>query len=346
MKRGVETPNMMFAARITGTGSAFPKKRMSNDDLVKMVATKGVKTSDEWIRERTGICERRISDLEDPDESNSSLGLRASTLALEMAGKTPADIDQIIFATCTPDTKLPSSACWLQHKIGAKNAWATDVNAACSGFLYGVTIADQFIRSGQVKTSLVVGGEVLSSINNWEDRGVCILFGDGAGAAVIERVPGNSPHRVLSSHLHSDGNLWELLYVPAGGSSEVFTPERYHQNRHLIRMNGKEVFKVAVRTLTKFAQTALEENQMTGEDLDWFIPHQANLRIIDAVAKRLNIPMEKVIINVDLYGNTSSATVPTALDEAVRDGRITAGQTVLFDVFGAGLTYGSLLLRW
>jgi len=197
-----------------------------------------------------------------------------------------------------------------------------------------------------VKTSLVVGGEVLSSINNWEDRGVCILFGDGAGAAVVERVEEDSPHRILSSHLHSDGSLWELLYVPAGGSREVFTPERFQQKRHLVRMNGKEVFKVAVRTLTKFAHMALEENCMKVEDLDWFVPHQANMRIIDAVAQRLNIPMEKVIVNIDLYGNTSSATVPTALDEAVRDGRITSGQTVLFDVFGAGLTYGSLLLRW
>jgi len=337
---------MTFAARITGTGSAFPKKRMTNRDIVDMLAEMDIETSDKWIRERTGICERRISDLEDPAENNSSLGLIAANQALEMAGKTPEDIDQIIYATCTPDTKLPSSACWLQHKIGATKAWATDINAACSGFLYGVTIADQFIRSGQVKTSLVVGGEVLSSINNWEDRGVCILFGDGAGAAVVEQVPENSPHRVLSSHLHSDGSLWELLYVPAGGSSEVFTLERFYQKRHLIRMNGKEVFKIAVRTLTKFAQIALDENRMTIEDLDWFVPHQANLRIIDAVAKRLNIPMEKVIINVDLYGNTSSATVPTALDEAVRDGRITSGQTVLFDVFGAGLTYGSLLLRW
>ena len=337
---------MTFAARITGTGSAFPKKRMTNEDIVHLLASLGVETSDQWIQERTGISERRIADLEDPTEDNSSLGLAAANQALEMAGKTPEDIDQIIFATCTPDTKLPSSACWLQHKIGASNAWATDINAACSGFLYGVSIADQFIQSGQVKTSLVVGGEVLSSINNWEDRSVCILFGDGAGAAVIEREQEDCPHRILSSHLHSDGSLWELLYVPAGGSREVFTPERFHQKRHLIRMNGKEVFKIAVRTLTKFALTALEANHMTVEDLDWFVPHQANMRIIDAVVERLNIPVEKVIINVDLYGNTSSATVPTALDEAVRDGRITSGHTVLFDVFGAGLTYGSLLLRW
>jgi 3-oxoacyl-[acyl-carrier-protein] synthase-3 len=335
-----------YASRITGTGSAFPKTCVTNEDLVKKLANLGIETSDQWIQERTGIRERRIADLENPEESNSSLGVAAVGKAMEMAGKTPEDIDQIIYATCTPDTKLPSSACWLQHKIGAKRAWVMDINAACSGFVYGITIADQFIRSGQTKTALVIGAEVLTSINNWEDRNLCILFGDGAGAAVIERVDGDSPSRILTSHLLSDGSLWELLHVPAGGSKMVFTPERYFQKFHLAQMNGKEIFKVAVRTLTEFALRALNENQMTIEDLDWFIPHQANLRILEVVAKRLKIPMDKVVLNVDRYGNTSGATVPTALDEAVRDGRIKEGQTVLFDVFGAGLTYGSSLIRW
>lgn len=335
-----------FASRITGTGSAFPETRVTNDDLVEKLAKLGVETSDEWIRERTGIRERRISDLEDPKDSNASLGHAAATKALEMAGKTPDDIDQIIYATCTPDTKVPSSSCWLQDKMEAKRAWAMDINAACSGFVYGITIADQFISSGQTRTALVIGAEVLTSINNWEDRSVCILFGDGAGAAVVERVDADSPSRILTSHLHSDGSLWELLHVPAGGSKMVLTPERLLQKLHLVQMNGKEVFKVAVRTLTEFAHRALDENQMSVEDLDWFIPHQANHRILDAVAKRLNLPKEKVVLNLDRYGNTSSATVPTALDEAVRDGSIKEGHTVLFDVFGAGLTYGSTLIRW
>lgn len=263
-----------------------------------------------------------------------------------MAGKTPEDIDQIIYATCSPDTQLPSTACWLQHKLGAFRAWALDINAACSGFVYGLAIAEKFVCSGQVQTALVVGGEVLSSIIDWNDRNSCILFGDGAGAALVERVPADSRRRVLSSHLHSDGNLWELFHIPAGGSTMEVTPERYAQHLHKIKMRGKEIFKVAVRTLADFAIRALEQNRLTVADLDWFVPHQANLRIIEAVARRLDFPMEKVLINVDRYGNTSAATVPTAFDEAVRDGRIQQGQIVLFDAFGAGLTYGSILLRW
>ena len=337
---------MSFAARITGTGSAFPEKRLTNEALVEKLAGLGVETSDQWILERTGIRERRIADPENPEERNSSLGAAAAAKALAMAGKVPGDIDQIIYSTCTPDTKLPSSACWLQHKIGAANAWAVDINAACSGFVYGMAMADQFIRSGQTKVALVVGAEVLTSINNWEDRSLCILFADGAGAAVVERADSDSSRRILSSHLLSDGSLWELLHIPAGGSAMALTPERLLQKLHLIHMNGKEIFKVAVRTLTDFALRALDENQMTIDDLDWFIPHQANLRIMEAVAKRLKLPGEKIVVNVDRYGNTSGATVPTALDEAVRDGRIKPGQTVLLDVFGAGLTYGSMLLRW
>jgi 3-oxoacyl-[acyl-carrier-protein] synthase-3 len=337
---------MSFAARITGTGSAFPKTTVTNDDLVEKLAALGIETSNQWIVERTGIRERRISDLENPEESNSSLGAAAAMKALDMAGKKPEDIDQIIYATCTPDTKLPSSACWLQQKIGAVNAWATDINSACSGFVYGVAIVDQFIRSGQSKTTLVVGAEVLTSINNWEDRNICFLFGDGAGAAVVEQVEADSPRRILTSHLKSDGNLAKILHVPAGGSGMVFTPERYHEKLHLLTMNGKEIFKSAVRTLSEYALLAMEQNGMTFDDMDWFIPHQANIRILDAVAKRLEIPQEKIVINLDRYGNTSGATVPTALDGAVRDGRIKPGDTLLFDVFGSGLTYGSMLLRW
>jgi len=337
---------MKFASKITGTGSAFPAKRVTNDDLVQQLAQLGVETTNQWIVDRTGIQERRIADLENPEERNSALGSKAAMRALDMAGKRPKDIDQIIYATCTADTKLPSSACWLQEKIGAVNAWATDINAACSGFVYGVATADQFIKSGQTQTALVVGAEILTSVNNFKDRSLCILFGDGAGAAIVEQTDADADRRILSSHLHSDGGLWELLHVPAGGSAMVITPERLEQKLHLAQMNGKEIFKVAVRTLSEFAQRALEKNGLTVDTLDWLIPHQANLRILEAVARRLKLAPGKLVINVDRFGNTSGATVPTALDEAVRDGRIRKGQTVLFDVFGAGLTYGSMLLRW
>jgi len=334
-------PSSPFAARIIGTGSAFPEGRLTNEEL-----SKRVETSDEWISERTGIRERRIAQPGKEADRNSSLGLIAATRALEMAGKRPEDIDQILYATCTPDTLIPSTACWLQKKLGAKRAWALDLNAACSGFVYALATADQFIRSGQIKTSLVVGGDLLSAFTNWDDRGSCILFGDGAGAAIVERTSTDSPHRILSSHLETDGDLWDYFHIVAGGSNQEVTPEMRAQKLDKMQMKGKEIFKVAVRTLTDFAVKALESNGLTANDIDWVIPHQANLRIIEAVAKRLEIPMDKVIVNIQRYGNTSSATVPTALDEAVRDGRIRPGQTVLLDVFGAGLTYGSLLVRW
>ena len=337
---------MNFAARITGTGSAFPKNRVTNSNIVTKLGELGIETSEEWIRERTGIYERRISNLENPKEQNSSLAFSAAQKALDMAGKSPEDIDQIIYATCSPDTPLPSSACWLQHKMGAFKAWAMDINAACSGFIYGLATAEQFIRSGQVTTSLVVGAEVLNPILNWEDRNSCILFGDGAGAAIVEQTSEDSARQILSSHLLSDGSLWELLYVPAGGSNMEVTPERYAKKLNKLTMKGKEIFKVAVKTLADFALLALKKNQMTTDDLDWFVPHQANRRIIEAVANRLEFPMEKTLVNVDRFGNTSAATIPTVLDEANRDGRIKKGQTVLLTAFGAGLTYGSILIRW
>ncbi len=330
-----------YSSRITGTGSAFPQNRLTNHDLAKRVDT-----SDEWIADRTGIRERRIVRPGDPSEQNSSLGYAAALKALEMAGKTPDQIDQIIYATVTPDTLIPSAACWLQHKLGARRAWAMDLNAACSGFVYALATADQFIRSGQVRTSLVVGADVLSSVTNWSDRSSCILFGDGAGAFIVEQTHAQSPHRILSSHLGSDGDLWEVFHIPAGGSNLEVTPEAYSKNLHKMNMKGKEIFKSAVRTLSDYAVMAIEANGLKPEEIDWLIPHQANLRIIEAVAKRLNFPMSKVLVNIDRFGNTSSATVPTAMDEAVRDGRIQKGQTLLLDVFGAGLTYGSILVRW
>ncbi len=337
---------MVYAAQIIGTGSAFPQKRMTNFDIIEKLASMGIESSEEWVRERTGIRERRISDPDNPVERNSSLGMRAAQEALEMAGKTPADIDLIIYATCSPDTKVPSTACRMQHKLGADRAWAMDINAACTGFLYALSIAEKFIFCGQVKTALVIGSEVLSPFINWEDRNTCFLFGDGAGAAILQQAPLDSDHRILASHLFSNGHLWELIHVPAGGSSTELTPERYAQKLGKIRMNGTEVFKIAVRTMADLATKALAEQNMTTGDLTAFIPHQANIRIIESVAGRLNLAAEKVVVNVDRFGNTSAATIPTALDEAVRDGRIRSGNAVLLDAFGAGLTSGSLLMRW
>jgi 3-oxoacyl-[acyl-carrier-protein] synthase-3 len=337
---------MDYAARILGTGSAHPEKRITNADIARKIAEFGIETNDRWIRERTGIRERRMADVQSSAETNSSLGAEAAQKALAMAGKTAADIDQIIYATCTPDTIIPSTACWLQQKIGADRAWAMDINAACSGFVYGIVTAEQFIRSGHARTVLVVGAEVLTQFVNWQDRTSCILFGDGAGAAVLEQVPAQTPRRLLSNHLLSNGDLNALFLIPAGGSKLEVTPERYHQNLHKIQMNGREIFKVAVRTLVECAQQTLAKNQMTIADLDWFVPHQANIRIIEAVAERLRFPMDRVLINVDRFGNTSAATIPTVLDEALRDGRIQNGQTILFDAFGAGLTAGAVLLRW
>lgn len=330
-----------FASRVTGIGSSFPARRVSNDEL-----SKTIETNDEWIRERTGIVERRIAEPGNPAEQNSSLGMKAALRAMEMAGKRPEDIDAILYATCSPDTLVPNTACWLQHKMGATRAWALDINAACSGFVYALSIADQFIRCGNGKTMLVVGAEVLSPFVNWKDRTSCILFGDGAGAAIVERTSPDSPHRILSSHLQGDGSLWEVFHIPAGGSNMAVTPEVYEQGLHTMKMKGKEIFKVAVKTLSDFAITAVESNGLKLSDIDWVIPHQANLRIIEAVAKRLEVPMDRVLVNIDRYGNTSAATVPTALDEAVRDGRVKPGHLLLLDVFGAGLTYGSVLMRW
>jgi 3-oxoacyl-[acyl-carrier-protein] synthase-3 len=316
---------MGYAATIIGTGCAFPEKRVNNDDIAHRLEEEDISTSDEVIRERTGIHERRFSDPLNTDEYNSSLGVTAARQALEMAGRTRGDIDQIIYATCSPDTLIPSTACWLQHKLGVPRAWAMDVNAACSGFVYGLATADQFIRSGQTQTALVVGAEVLNPFIDWRDQGTSILFGDDAGAAVVTRTAPDASARILSSHLLSDGNLWELLYIPAGGSKMEVTPENYSRNMHKMRMLGREIFKVAVRTLSEIAVQALESNAFTLDDLDWFVPHQANYRIIEVVAKRLDFSMDRVVVNVDRYGNTSAATIPTALDEAVRDGRIQHG---------------------
>ena len=330
-----------FGSQIIGTGSAFPHRRLTNDAL-----TARIETTSQWIEDRTGIRERYISEPGRETEFNSALGARAALLALEMAGRTPLDVDQIIYATCTPDTLIPATACWLQKRIGASRAWAMDINAACSGFVFGLATADQFIRSGNVKTALVVGADKLSAFTNWSDRSSCILFGDGAGAAVVERTAADSPRRILTFHLTANGELYDLFHIETGGSNRETTPEAFAHNLHKMQMRGREIFKQAVQSLVDYATLALEANHYSIEDLDWFVPHQANLRIIEAVAKRLGVPLQRVVINIERYGNTSSATAPSALDEAVRDGRIKPGDLILMDVFGAGLTCGSLLMRW
>ncbi len=337
---------MSFAVRITGTGSAFPAKRVTNHDLSEKLARLGVDTNDKWIRERTGITERRYADVRNDRTPNATLAAKAANRALEMAGKTPQDIDQIIVATCSADSFLPSTACWLQQKLGANRAWAMDINAACSGFVYGMVTASQFIMTGQTQTALVVGSEVLHPYLNWHDRASCILFGDAAGAAIVERVPEDSQRRILSWHLSSDGLYGDLLYISGIGAQ--LDPSAADQNptQNKMMMNGREIFKIAVRTLTDFAQRTLADNDIGIEQVDWFVPHQANKRILEAVAQRLDLPPEKVLINVDRYGNTSSATIPTVLDEAIRDHRIKKGQLLLLDAFGAGFTYGAMLIRW
>lgn len=326
----------MIHARITGTGSFAPKKIITNVDLEKLVDT-----SDNWITERTGIKERRIAE---KGQTTSDLAYEAGKKALKAAGIGAQDLDLILVATMTPDTILPSMGCVLQEKLGAKKAAAFDIAAACSGFIYGMSVADAFIRSGAYKNILLVGAEVLSRFTDWEDRTTCILFGDGAGAVVIQRHAGK--RGILSTHLHSDGAFGDLLYVPAGGASHPPSHDTIRRRMHFIRMKGNETFKAAVRSLEGVVQEALEHNKVKAEEIDFLVPHQANLRIIQAMAQRLNMPMEKVVLTLPKYGNTSAASIPMALDEAVRDGRIRDNHLILFEAFGGGLTWASALVRW
>jgi len=326
----------MIHARITGTGSFAPKKIITNQDLEKLVDT-----SDAWIIERTGIKERRIAE---KGQTTSDLAYEAGKKALKAAGIGAQDLDLILVATMTPDTILPSMGCVLQNKLGAKNAAAFDIAAACSGFIFGMSMADAFIKSGAYKNILLVGAEVLSRFTDWEDRTTCILFGDGAGAVVIQRHAGK--RGILSTHLHSDGAFGDLLHVPAGGASHPASHDTIRKRMHFIRMKGNETFKAAVRALEGVVQEALEHNKVKPEEIDFLVPHQANLRIIQAMAQRLNMPMEKVVLTLPKYGNTSAASIPMALDEAVRDGRIKENHLLLFEAFGGGLTWASALVRW
>lgn len=326
----------MRRSRIVSTGSYVPEKVLTNIDLEKMV-----ETSDEWIIERTGIKERRIAD---ESQAASDLAYEASKGALKGADLKPEDLDLIIVTTVTGDMPFPSTACILQDKLGAKKATAFDINAACSGFLYGLYVADSFIKSGIHKRILVVGTEVLSKITDWDDRTTCILFGDGAGAAIIE--PTEEDRGVISMHIHSDGSMWDLLNMPGGGSRNPASKDSIEKRLHFIKMKGNEIFKVAVRKLEDLAVKILKENKLEPSQISLFIPHQANLRIIQAIAERLGIPMEKVYININRYGNTSAASIPIALDEAVRDGKVKDGDYILLEAFGGGLTWASALIKW
>ena len=326
----------MIHARITGTGSYAPAKIITNHDLEKLVDT-----SDDWITERTGIKERRVVE---KGQATSDLAYEASRKALKAAGLGANELDLILIATTTPDMLMPNLGCVLQNKLGAKKAAAFDIYAACSGFLYGMSVADAFIKSGMYKNILLVGAEVLSRFVDWEDRTTCILFGDGAGAVVLQRHSGK--RGVLSTHLHSDGSLGDLLYLPAGGSQHPASHETIHKRMHFIKMKGNETFKAAVLALEGVVQEALAYNKVKPEEIDFLIPHQANLRIIQAMAQRLKMPMEKVVLTLPKYGNTSAASIPMALDEAVRDGRIKENHLLLFEAFGGGLTWASALVRW
>jgi 3-oxoacyl-[acyl-carrier-protein] synthase-3 len=296
-----------------------------------------VETSDEWIASRTGIRQRHIAA---EGQTTGDLAYAAAIAAMEAAGVSARDIELIIVGTTTPDVIFPSTACLVQHRLGANGCAAFDVNAACSGFIYALTVANQFIRAGTVKTALVIGAETLSRMLDWSDRGTCVLFGDGAGAVVLKAAdePG-----ILSSHIHADGGYKELLWNPVG-VSKGFTDEKNHGVRVL--MQGREVFKVAVKTLDRVVEETLEANGLDRHAIDWLIPHQANLRIIQATAKRLDMPMERVIVTVDKHANTSAGSVPLALDFAVRSGKVQRGQLLLLEAFGGGFTWGSALLRY
>ncbi|MBI3995942.1 MAG: ketoacyl-ACP synthase III [Nitrospirae bacterium] len=322
--------------RIIGTGSYLPKRIMTNRDLERLV-----ETTESWILERTGIRERRIAD---EREAASDLAVHAARQSLEMSGIDEKDLDLIIVATATPDMFFPSTACIVQDRIGARQAAAFDLSAACSGFLFALSVADQYIRNGVYRQVLIIGSEVMSRIIDWTDRNTCVLFGDGAGAAVLQRTQGE--HGVLSSHLHSDGRLWSLIQVPGGGSRIPPSPAMLAERKPYIKMKGNETFKVAVRTLEEAVHETLKAAHVQPSELSLLIPHQANIRIILAVAQRLGLPMEKVMLNVERYGNTSAASIPIALDEAVRGGRVNEGDLLLFEAFGAGLTWGSALVRW
>jgi len=323
-------------SRILGVGAYTPERILTNRELERIVDT-----SDEWVRERTGIHERRIAA---DGESTSDMALRAAERALEMAGLGPQALDLIVVGTVTPDMPFPSTAAFLQHKLGAGTIPSFDIGAACAGFIYGLSIADRFIGAGAHRNVLVVGVELLSRVLDWQDRGTCVLFGDGAGAAVVGVAEGDG-RGVLSTSLHTDGALTGLLCIPGGGSREPLTVQRLADQRNKVHMMGQEIFRVAVKNLAMSSEAAMAEAGVKASDIDWVVPHQANIRILKQIGERLAIPIERFVLNIDRYGNTSSASVPIALDEAWRDGRIKAGQTVLVFALGSGVSWASAILR-
>ena len=327
---------MPVRSRIIGVGSYLPTKILTNHDMEREVDT-----SDEWILDRTGIRERRIASEE---EATSDLAFNAAKEALNDAGIKPEDLDFIIVATVTPDMLFPSSACLVQQRLGVKGIFAFDISAACSGFIYALSVADQYIRSGIHRTGLVIGADTFSRVVDWTDRNTCVLFGDGAGAVVLQA--DYSGRGIISTHLYSDGTLWDFLYIPGGGSRIPPGEEMVKNRLQYVKMRGNETFKVAVNTMSEAIGEALKSNGLTSADIKLFIPHQANMRIIQAVGKRLNIPMERFKINLDRYGNTSAASIPIALYEAVMEGKIKEDDYILLEAFGGGLTWGSALIRW
>ncbi|HMJ07263.1 MAG TPA: beta-ketoacyl-ACP synthase III, partial [Chthoniobacterales bacterium] len=322
---------------IVGTGSYVPDRVLTNAEL-----SKTVNTNDEWITSRTGIKERRIAA---KDEFTSDMGARAALAAMEQAGIAPEDIQLILLATATPDMVFPATACFVQTKIGARNAACLDISAACAGFLFAIEIAQQFITSHTYETVLVIGAEKLTSITNWTDRNTCVLFGDGAGAAILQHRAG-STHGVISTHIGSDGQYSDILWMPGGGCRQPITAENAHQNLQTIHMLGKDVYKQAVTSMLDASKKALDQAGLTIDDISCVIPHQANVRIIEAVADRLKLPMDKFFVNLDRYGNTSAAAVAIALDEANRSGRLKQGDYILMVVFGGGLTWASSVIEW
>lgn len=326
----------MVATGILGTGSALPEKVITNFDLEKIVDT-----SDKWITERTGIKERRQAA---PNETTSTLSVQAARKALEMAGIEPEQLDLIICSTISPDMPLPATASLIQRELGAGTCCAFDLAAACSGFLFGLTVVDQFIKTEKAKYALVIGAELLSRYLDYKDRATCVIFGDGVAAGVLG--PVNSSSGILASEVHTNGAYADHLYIPAGGTARPATCETVEGREHFIKMRGNELFKVAVRSLEEVSRRVIEQANVKPEDIDLFIPHQANLRITEAVRERLGVSSEKVYSNINRVGNTSSASIPICLDECVRSGRIKKGDLILMSAFGAGVTWGSVLMRW
>lgn len=328
----------IYRSRVSGVGSYLPEKLLTNHDIEKLVDT-----NDQWITERTGIQRRHIAA---ENEACSDLSLKAAQRALNEAGLTAKDLDMIIVCTVSGDQVMPSTACVLQAKLGARQVVAFDLTAACSGFVYGLSVADQFIRTGMYKHVLVVGAEVLHRIVNYKDRETCILFGDGAGAWVVSRAEDGDRNVIMSSHLHADGNCGDLFVLPAGGSKIPLSQHVLDNDLQFVKMKGREIFKHAVRTMTECCHEALKHNDISADQVDWLVPHQANIRILESVADYFKFPKEKVVIELHETGNTSAASIPVAFDLARQRGNIKRGQLILLAAFGAGLTSGSLLLRY